>query len=45
MANDNIKKGNKIIVEVCEKQQQMISEFLIINPLPTLPGDRVEGTE
>ena len=45
MANENIKKGNKIIVEVCEKQQQMISEFLIINPLPTLPGDRVEGTE
>jgi len=45
MANENIKKSNKIIVEVCEKQQQMVSEFLLINPLPTLSGDRVEGTE
>lgn len=45
MAIENIKKSNKIMIEVYEKQQNMVSEFLKINPLPTLPGDRVEGTE
>ena len=35
---------DKIIDEVYQKQQKMVSEFLNINPLPTLPGDRVEGT-
>jgi len=44
MANDNMKKSGKLIDEVCEKQQKMVSEFLNINPLPTLSGDRIEGT-
>jgi hypothetical protein len=42
---DNIKKGNKIIDSIINEQKIKVDKFLKINPLPTHPGDRVEGTE
>ena len=44
-AKDNIIKGDKVIPELIKKQKEKVTAFLNINPLPTQPGDRVEGTE
>lgn len=44
-AKDNILKGNKILPELIEKHKEKVEAFLKINPLPTQPGDRVEGTD
>jgi hypothetical protein len=42
---ENIKKGNKIIDSIINNQKIKVEKFLKINPLPTQPGDRVEGIE
>ena len=42
---DNIQKGDKIIDSIINDHNTKVDEFLKINPLPTLPGDREEGTE
>lgn len=42
---DNIKKGDKIIDSIIQQHKNKVEEFLKINPLPTLPSNRVEGTE
>ena len=42
---DNIKKGDKIIDSIIKQHKITVDKFLSINPLPTLPGNRVEGTE
>lgn len=42
---ENIKKGNKIIDSIINNQKIKVENFLKINPLPTQPGDRVEGIE
>jgi hypothetical protein len=42
---DNIKKSSKIIPELINTHKQMAEEFLKINPLPSQPGDRVDGAE
>jgi len=42
---DNIKKGDKIIDSIIEKHNKNVDAFLLINPLPTLSGNSVEGTE
>lgn len=45
LIRENLSKGAKIITSLIEKQKQLASEFLKINPLPSQPGDRVDGTE
>ncbi len=42
---ENLSKGAKIIPSLIEEHQKMVSEFLKINPLPSQPGNRVDGTE
>lgn len=42
---ENIKKGDKIIDSIINQQKIKVEMFLKINPLPTYPGDRDEGTE
>jgi hypothetical protein len=43
--SDNIKKGNKIIDSIIQQHKNKVDKFLLINPLPTPPGNRAEGTE
>ena len=43
--NENLEKNDKIIHSIIKKQEELVSKFLKINPLPTHPGDRVEGAE
>lgn len=45
LKEENMKKGDKILEHLIETQKDKVSEFLKINPLPTQPGDRVEGAE
>lgn len=45
LAKENMEKGQKIIEEIIAAHNKTVSNFLLVNPLPTLPGDRVEGTE
>lgn len=42
---ENMEKGNKIIVELIEAHKVKVSKFLEVNPLPTFPGDREKGAE
>ena len=42
---DNIKKGDKIVDSILQQHKIKVDKFLSINPLPTPPGNRVEGTE
>ena len=42
---ENIKKSDKIVDSIITEQKRKLEQFLMINPLPTLPGNRVEGTE
>jgi len=42
---ENIKKGDKLIDSIINNQKLKVENFLKINPLPTQPGDSVEGTE
>jgi hypothetical protein len=43
LKEENLQKGDKIIESVIEKQEEMVSNFIKVNPLPTHPGDRDEG--
>ena len=45
LAKENLEKSNKIIQTLIDSQKQLVLKFLEINPLPTRPGDRVEGAE
>lgn len=45
LAAENLEKNDKIIHSIIKKQEELVSKFLKINPLPTQPGDRVEGAE
>lgn len=42
---ENIIKSNKIIPNLIKQHNALVNEFIKINPLPTHPGNRVEGTE
>jgi hypothetical protein len=42
---DNILKGDKIIDSIISIQKQKVDEFIKINPLPSQPGDRVDGID
>ena len=42
---DNITKGDKIIDSIINTQKQKVDEFIKINPLPSQPGDRVDGID
>lgn len=42
---ENITKGDKLIDSIINNQKIKVEDFLKINPLPTQPGNRVEGTE
>lgn len=43
-SSENLEKSSKIIPELIERQNRKVNEFLN-NPLPSQPGDRVDGTE
>ena len=45
LKEENMTKGDKIIDSIIEEQKEKVSQFLKVNPLPTLPGDREEGAE
>jgi hypothetical protein len=45
LAKENIQKGDKIIQTLIDSHKQLVSKFIQINPLPTQPSNRVEGTE
>ena len=42
---ENIQKGSKMIDSIINQQKINVEQFLNINPLPTLSGNSVEGTE
>jgi hypothetical protein len=42
---ENLKKNCSIISEVIESQKEKVNKFILINPLPNQPGDRVGGAE
>lgn len=41
----NIQKGSKMIDSIINQQKINVEQFLNINPLPTLSGNSIEGTE
>ncbi len=43
LKEENLQKGDKIIESVIEKQNELVNNFIKVNPLPTHPGDRDEG--
>ena len=43
LANENLEKSNKLNELLIENTKNLVSKFFEINPLPTQPGDRVEG--
>ena len=45
LSSRKFRKNDKIIHSIIKKQEELVSKFLKINPLPTHPGDRVEGAE
>ena len=45
LAKDNLEKNSKIINSIINKQKELVTKFLEINPLPTYPGNRGEGTD
>lgn len=45
LAKENLEKSNKIIKTLIDSHKELVLKFLEINPLPTQPGDRVEGIE
>jgi len=45
LAIENLEKSSKIIQSLIDSHKQLVLKFLEINPLPTHPGNRVEGTE
>lgn len=44
LAKENLEKSDKIIQSLIDSHKIIVSKFLEINPLPTQPGNRVEGT-
>ena len=45
LAIENLEKSSKIIQSLIDSHKQLVLKFLEINPLPTHPGNRVEGAE
>lgn len=45
LARENLEKNNKVIYELIESHKYKVSEFIKINPLPSLHGNIVDGTE
>lgn len=42
---ENLEKGDKIIPELIEKHNNLVKEFMIINPLPNYPSDGDNGAK
>ena len=45
LIKENLAKNNKIIPELIDSQRKKAETFQLLNPLPTQPGNRVEGTD
>lgn len=45
LAEENMKKSNKLDLDLIKVHTELANKFLDTNPLPTQPGDRVEGAE